>query len=52
MFLEFWFLNHTGVVTMNGVENFDYTLPDNITNYVICASFTDEGEVDYLSMKG
>ncbi len=35
----------------DGIENFDFTLPEEITNYVICVSFDEDGEIDYISME-
>lgn len=33
------------------IENFDFTLPDGITNYVICVAFNDSGQVADISME-
>jgi hypothetical protein len=35
----------------DGLENFDFTLPGEVTNYVISAHFDDTGEVDAVSME-
>ena len=43
--------NHWSGDDDNGLENYDFTLPDDITNYVICVSFDDEGEVGNISME-
>ena len=42
---------HWGGDDGNGLENYDFTLPDDITNYVICVNFNDESEVDDISME-
>ena len=42
---------HWGGDDDNGLENYDFTLPDDITNYVICVSFDNEGEVRNISME-
>lgn len=34
-----------------GIENFDFTLPEAVTDYVICVSFDEDGEIDYISME-
>ncbi|SFJ00607.1 DUF2004 domain-containing protein [Planctomicrobium piriforme] len=33
------------------IENFDFTLPDEITNYVISVNFDEEGNVSEISME-
>ncbi len=33
------------------IETFDFTLPDDVTNYVICVRFDDEGEVADVEME-
>jgi hypothetical protein len=33
------------------METFDFTLPEDVTNYVICVTFGDEGEVADVSME-
>lgn len=43
--------NHWSGDDDNGLENYDFTLPDDITNYVICVSFDNEGEVRNISME-
>lgn len=35
----------------NGLENFDFTLPDDVTDYVISVRFDDAGEVEDISME-
>jgi hypothetical protein len=34
-----------------GIEVFDFTLPDDITDYVISVRFDDAGEIDEISME-
>jgi len=33
------------------MENFDFTLPENATNYVICVGFDDKGQASEISME-
>ena len=33
------------------IDSFDFTLPGDATNYVICVRFNEEGEVDDISME-
>ena len=33
------------------IENYDYTLPGGVTNYVICVHFNESGRIDDLSME-
>jgi hypothetical protein len=35
----------------NGLENFDFTLPDDVTDYVISVRFDDAGDVEEISME-
>ena len=35
----------------NGIDIFDFTLPEDITNYVICVRFDEEGEVESIEME-
>jgi len=34
-----------------GIEHFDFTLPDDVTNYVICVHFDECGDVDMITME-
>jgi hypothetical protein len=34
-----------------GIDSIDFTLPDEVTNYVICVSFDDDGEVEGITME-
>ncbi len=36
---------------IDGTKNFDFTLPDDVTDYVISVSFDEAGEVDEISME-
>jgi hypothetical protein len=36
----------------DGNEVFDFTLPDNVTDYVISVHFDDDGNVDDIRMEG
>lgn len=33
------------------LEIFDFTLPDNVTNYVVSVHFDEDGEIDDISME-
>jgi hypothetical protein len=33
------------------IDTFDFTLPEEVTDYVICVTFDDEGEVVDISME-
>lgn len=33
------------------MENFDFTLPEEATNYMICVSFDENGKVEDISME-
>jgi len=35
----------------NDIEYFDFTLPDEITNYLISVHFDEAGEIDEISME-
>ncbi len=35
----------------DGIGSIDFTLPGDITNYVICVNFDDAGEVDEITME-
>ncbi len=34
-----------------GIQTFDFTLPGDATNYLISVYFTDDGQVDYVTME-
>ena len=33
------------------MENFDFTLPEDETNYMICVSFNEEGQISDITME-
>lgn len=33
------------------IDSFDFTLPGDVTDYVLCVTFNEDGEVDDLSME-
>ena len=35
----------------DGIENFDFTLPDEVTDEVICVSFNQDGEIEGIYME-
>ena len=35
----------------DGIDTFDFTLPGNVTNYVICVRFDEDGQVEEISME-
>lgn len=35
----------------NGMDTFDFTLPDGVTNYVVSVSFDEDGEIEEISME-
>ena len=43
--------SHWGGDEIDGIKNFDFTLPDDVTDYVISVSFDEAGEVDEISME-
>lgn len=43
--------SHWGDEDDNGIDVFDFTLPEGITNYVISVRFDEEGEVEEISME-
>ncbi|MBT3375573.1 MAG: DUF2004 domain-containing protein [Lentisphaerae bacterium] len=34
-----------------GIDSFDFTLPDDVTDYLICVRFDDSGTVDDIAME-
>ncbi|MEN9866543.1 MAG: hypothetical protein RL748_2133 [Pseudomonadota bacterium] len=44
-------LSHLSDEDEDGIDVFDFTLPDDITNYVLSVHFDDNGEVDDISME-
>ncbi len=43
--------SHWGVDDEEDLDTFDFTLPDETTNYVLCVSFDDGGEVTSIEME-
>lgn len=43
--------SHWGGDEIDGLKNFDFTLPDCVTDYVLSVSFDETGEVDEISME-
>lgn len=43
--------SHWGDDEDDGIEVFDFTLPDDITDYVISVRFDEAGEVEEISME-
>jgi len=43
--------SHWGDDDDNGLEVFDFTLPDDVTDYVISVRFDANGEVEEISME-
>ncbi|MEL6109248.1 MAG: DUF2004 domain-containing protein [Planctomycetota bacterium] len=42
--------SHWGEDNDDGIDTFDFTLPDEVTNYVLSVEFSEEGEVLGVSM--
>ncbi|MEJ2620012.1 MAG: DUF2004 domain-containing protein [Candidatus Thiodiazotropha sp.] len=45
------FQSHWGDEEDDGIDTFDFTLPEGITNYVISVRFNDVGEIEEISME-
>jgi hypothetical protein len=43
--------SHWGGEDETGMEVFDFTLPDDVTNYVISVRFDETGEIEEISME-
>jgi hypothetical protein len=43
--------SHWGAEAEDGLDTFDFTLPDDVTNYVIAVRFNEDGEVHDISME-
>jgi type II secretory pathway pseudopilin PulG len=43
--------SHWGDDDDDGIDTFDFSLPDNVTNYVISVSFDDNGDVTGITME-
>lgn len=45
------FRSHWGDEDEEGIDTFDFTLPGDVTNYVVSVRFDDDGEVEDVSME-
>ncbi len=43
--------SHWGDEGEDGIDTFDFTLPGDVTNYVICVRFDEDGQVKEISME-
>jgi hypothetical protein len=43
--------SHWGEEDENGIDTFDFTLPGDVTNYVISVRFGEDGEIEEISME-
>ena len=43
--------SHWGEDDDDGIDTFDFTLPDEVTNYVLSVEFDENGNVSGLSME-
>ncbi len=43
--------SHRGEDDDDGIDTFDFTLPDDVTNYVISVEFDENGDVSGVSME-
>ncbi len=43
--------SHWGDEDDDGIDNFDFTLPDDVTNYVISVRFDESRQVEEISME-
>jgi len=43
--------SHWGDEDDDGIDTFDFTLPENVTDYVICARFNEGGQVEEITME-
>ena len=43
--------SHWGEDDEDGIDNFDFTLPDDVTNYLLTVSFDEDGEVSEIAME-
>ena len=40
-----------GDIDENGIDTFDFTLPDNVTQYVLSVRFDETGEIESIDME-
>lgn len=43
--------SHWGDEDDDGIDTFDFTLPEDITDYVISVRFDEEGQVEEITME-
>jgi hypothetical protein len=43
--------SHWSVEEDDGIETFDFTLPEDVTNYVISVHFNESGQVEEITME-
>ena len=43
--------SHWGDEDEDGIDTFDFTLPGDVTQYVICVRFDEDGEVEDIEME-
>src|SRR5215831_715879 len=43
--------SHWGEEDEDGIDTFDFTLPGDVTQYVICVRFDENGEVEDIEME-
>ena len=51
VFKKHWGCDENDEIDDDGIDTFDFTLPDDVTQYVICVSFNENGDVDGVSME-
>ena len=51
VFKKHWGCDDNDEIDDQSIDTFDFTLPDDVTNYVICVEFDDNGDVDDVSME-
>lgn len=48
---SYWGTDAEGGHDEHGIDMFDFTLPDDVTDYVIGVHFTENGEIDEIVME-
>ncbi len=43
--------SHWSADEEDGIDNFDFTLPGEVTDYVLAVKFTEDGEVGWIAME-
>jgi hypothetical protein len=43
--------SHRGDEDDDGLDTLDFSLPGDVSNYVLCVRFDEDGEIDEISMK-